>query len=107
MAARSVAAPGVSGQDVDRAARKVIENAGYGEWFFHRTGHGIGLRVHEDPNMVAGNAEPLEPGNVFSVEPGIYLAGRFGVRIENIVTVTGNGCESLNAEPSPTLLPIA
>jgi len=106
-AGRAAAKPGVSGETVDRAAREVIEGAGYGEWFFHRTGHGLGMKGHEEPNIVVGNAEPLKPGNVFSIEPGIYLPGRFGVRIENIVTVTEDGCESLNDEPSPTLTSVS
>lgn len=102
-AARNLARPGVSGEDVDSAARMVITDAGYGKEFLHRTGHGIGLSVHEPPNIVRGNTADLKPGMCFSVEPGIYLEGRFGVRIENIVTVTDVGCRSLNADASPTL----
>jgi Xaa-Pro aminopeptidase len=90
------ARPGVAAEDVDRAAREVIRGAGYGEWFVHRTGHGIGLEVHEPPYLVRGNDQQLEPGMAFSVEPGVYLPGRFGVRIEDIVTVTADGAESLN-----------
>jgi Xaa-Pro aminopeptidase len=104
MAARSAASEGVTGQDVDRAARKVIVDAGYGEFFTHRTGHGLGLRIHEIPNIVEGNTEPLQEGNVFSDEPGIYLTGRFGVRIENILHIAQGKAKSFNAEPSPTLL---
>jgi len=107
MAARQTAAIGVSGESVDAAARNVIDSAGFGEFFFHRTGHGIGQQVHEEPNMVAGNTKPLEIGNAFSVEPGIYLPGKFGVRIENIVAITENGAESLNAEPSSVLIAIS
>jgi Xaa-Pro dipeptidase len=103
-AGRAAIKPGVTGAQVDAAARKVIEDAGYGPQFFHRTGHGLGLQGHEQPNIVAGNDLPLEVGNVFSIEPGIYLPHRFGVRIENIVAVTEGGHESLNAEPSQSLI---
>jgi Xaa-Pro aminopeptidase len=88
--------PGVECQEIDRAARKVIADAGYGEYFIHRTGHGIGLTTHEPPYMVEGETRALEPGMCFSIEPGIYLPGRFGVRIEDIVTVTGDGGRRLN-----------
>ena len=88
--------PGVSCQEIDRAARRVITDAGYGEQFIHRTGHGIGLTTHEPPYMVEGEEQALVPGMCFSVEPGIYLAGDFGVRIEDIVTVTADGCRRLN-----------
>jgi Xaa-Pro aminopeptidase len=97
--------PGVACEAVDRAARETIERAGYGEFFIHRTGHGIGLQVHEAPNLVAGNTEPLAEGMCFSVEPGIYLPGRFGVRLEVIVTVTADGCRLLNA-PSQREWPV-
>lgn len=88
--------PGVACQEVDRAARGVIEDAGYGAYFIHRTGHGIGTTTHEPPYMVEGEEQPLVPGMCFSVEPGIYLPGRFGVRIEDIVTVTATGGRRLN-----------
>lgn len=84
---------------VDRAAREVIARAGYGEHFTHRLGHGVGLEVHEGPNIVAGNREPLRAGNVHSVEPGIYLPGRFGVRIEDLVVVEAGGARRLNQAP--------
>jgi Xaa-Pro aminopeptidase len=88
--------PGVRAADVDAAARDVLTEAGYGEYFIHRTGHGIGLEVHEDPYIVAGNDLVLEPGMTFSIEPGVYIPGRFGMRIEDIVAVTGDGVERLN-----------
>ena len=91
--------PGVTAQEVDRAARKVIADAGYGAFFLNRLGHGVGMAVHEAPYIIEGSELPLEVGNVFSIEPGIYLPGEFGVRIENLVAVTETGCEPLNAFP--------
>ena len=91
--------PGVTAESVDAAARDVIAAAGFGEFFIHRTGHGIGLDVHEEPYIIAGNALPLEPGMAFSVEPGIYQPGRWGARIEDIVVVTETGVESFNTRP--------
>ncbi|MFI1721176.1 M24 family metallopeptidase [Streptomyces sp. NPDC020489] len=88
--------PGVACQEVDRAARAVIADAGYGEYFIHRTGHGIGVTTHEPPYMIEGEQQPLVPGMCFSVEPGVYLPGRFGARIEDIVTVTETGGRRLN-----------
>ncbi len=87
--------PGVSAEAVDAAAREPITRAGYGEYFVHRTGHGIGLETHEDPYIVAGNTEPIEPGNAFSIEPGIY-PGPHGARIEDIVVCTDDGHQRLN-----------
>ncbi|MFE7777187.1 aminopeptidase P family protein [Streptomyces sp. NPDC057445] len=91
--------PGAACQDVDRAARAVVASAGYGEYFIHRTGHGIGVTTHEPPYMIEGEERPLVPGMCFSIEPGIYLPGRFGVRIEDIVTVTETGGRRFNNTP--------
>ncbi len=98
-AAKSVAKPGATGRDVDRAARKLIEDANYGPNFFHRTGHGLGLEVHEPPYMMEGNTEKLVEGQVFTIEPGIYLPGRAGVRIEDDIVITADGCRSLTTLP--------
>jgi Xaa-Pro aminopeptidase len=88
--------PGVAASAVDKACRDVIEQAGYGSYFIHRTGHGIGLEEHEDPYIVAGNDEPIAPGMAFSIEPGIYLPGKFGARIEDVVI-----CPDPDLEPEP------
>jgi len=88
--------PGIECQEVDRVPRALITEAGYGDYFIHRTGHGIGLTTHEPPYMVEGETHLVEPGMCFSIEPGIYLPGRFGVRIEDIVTVTPEGGRRLN-----------
>lgn len=98
-AALKAVRPGVSAQLVDAAARQVIIDAGFGEFFIHRTGHGIGLDAHEEPWIVAGNDTVLTAGMTFSIEPGIYLPGRFGVRIEDIVAVTATGVDVLNTAP--------
>jgi Xaa-Pro aminopeptidase len=95
-AAVEAVVPGATAQSVDAAARRVIDEAGYGDRFIHRTGHGIGIEEHEDPYIVSGNQTALEAGHCFSVEPGIYLPGRFGMRLEDIVAVTGTGVERLN-----------
>jgi len=106
LAGREVIKAGVAAQEIDRAARRPIEAAGFGQYFMHRTGHGIGLRGHEEPYIVEGAKEPLEVGECFSVEPGIYLPGKFGIRIENIVRTTPTSHESLNQEPSERLIEI-
>lgn len=98
--------PGLPCQEIDRAARGVIEGAGYGKYFIHRTGHGLGIQIHEPPFMLEGNEERLEEGMVFSVEPGIYLPGRFGVRLEVIASVAADGVSLINA-PRVGELPIA
>ncbi|MEU9666149.1 aminopeptidase P family protein [Streptomyces bobili] len=91
--------PGVPCQEIDRVARAVITDAGYGDRFIHRTGHGIGVTTHEPPYLVEGEEQPLVPGMCFSIEPGVYLPGRFGVRIEDIVTCTAGGGRRLNGTP--------
>ncbi|MGZ8563467.1 MAG: M24 family metallopeptidase [Candidatus Limnocylindria bacterium] len=88
--------PGISGAELDAVAREIITEAGYGGAFLHRTGHGIGLETHEEPYIVASNAEPLVEGNAFSIEPGIYIGDRWGARIEDIVVCTADGGERLN-----------
>jgi Xaa-Pro aminopeptidase len=95
-AATAAVRPGVTCEQIDATAREVIRQAGWGEYFIHRTGHGIGLDSHEAPYVVKGNGLPLEPGMAFSVEPGIYLAGRHGARIEDIVVCTDDGVRHLN-----------
>ncbi len=99
--AQAVAAAvvGTPCEDVDGVARRLITEGGYGEEFVHRTGHGIGIEAHEDPYVVAGNCEALVPGHAFSVEPGIYVEGRWGARIEDIVVATADGPEALNQVP--------
>jgi len=98
-AATAAVRPGATAESIDAAARAVIDQAGWGEHFIHRTGHGIGLDTHEAPYIVAGNDVPLVPGMAFSVEPGIYLAGRCGARIEDIVVCTDDGVRTLNDGP--------
>jgi Xaa-Pro aminopeptidase len=91
--------PGASAQSVDAAARAVLADAGFADRFIHRTGHGIGLSVHEEPYIVAGNGIELQPGMAFSIEPGVYFPGEWGARIEDIVIVTDDGVERLNVRP--------
>jgi Xaa-Pro dipeptidase len=98
-AARDFARPGVSAHSVDQAARSVIEQAGYGQYFTHRLGHGLGLEGHEPPYMHGGNPLILQPGMTFTIEPGIYLPGRGGVRVEDDVIITADGCRSLTTFP--------
>lgn len=102
--ATAAARPGTPCAGVDAIARDIISAGGHGERFIHRTGHGIGLEGHEDPYLVAGNDRPLEAGMTFSIEPGIYLEGRYGVRIEDIVVCTAAGPVSLNEAPRDMLI---
>jgi Xaa-Pro aminopeptidase len=95
-AATAAVAPGVPCEDIDATARRIITDGGHGERFIHRTGHGIGLEGHEHPYLVAGNTQRLQVGDAFSVEPGIYLEGRFGARIEDIVVCVKDGPDTLN-----------
>jgi len=103
---RAVAAvaPGVAAADIDAAARRTIEAAGYGDRFIHRTGHGIGIEVHEQPYIVASNTAPVTSGMAFSIEPGIYIPGRYGARIEDIVVVTDDGVARVNHRPREVLV---
>jgi Xaa-Pro dipeptidase len=101
---RETAQPGVTGREVDQMTREVIEDGGYGEYFIHRTGHGLGLEVHEPPDMSSLNTRPLMEGNVFTIEPGIYLPGRGGVRIEDNVVVTIDGARTLTSFPRDLIM---
>ena len=98
-AATTAATVGTPCGEIDRAARRVIEQAGYGDYFIHRTGHGIGMSVHEDPYITEGSSTPLQAGNCFSIEPGIYLPERWGMRLENLVVATPAGPKTLNQVP--------
>jgi Xaa-Pro aminopeptidase len=97
LAAIAAVGPGVAVGEVDRTARKVLRDAGLARYFTHSTGHGVGLEIHEPPRVAAGQQERLQPGMVITVEPGVYLAKRGGVRIEDMVVVTGSGCEVLTS----------
>ena len=105
-AAKAIGKIGALPKDMDFAARKVIEDAGYGPYFTHRTGHGIGMQVHEEPNITSDNDKPLEQGNCFSIEPGIYLEGNCGIRLENLYYSVESGIVCLNQPISPTLVEV-
>ena len=95
---------GFSCRDADAAARDIIKNAGYGDYFGHSTGHGVGVEIHEKPNLSPRSVERLKPGNVVTVEPGIYLPGKFGVRIEDMALITETGCENLTKSPKELII---
>lgn len=103
-AACAAVAPGILAREIDRAARQIIEEAGYGDAFMHRTGHGIGLETHEEPYIVESNDEPLVAGHAFSIEPGIYIADQWGARIEDIVVCTDAGGERLNTNSTDLIV---
>jgi Xaa-Pro aminopeptidase len=96
-AAIEAVTPGVSVSEVDRAARKLLRRKGLSKYFTHSTGHGVGLEIHEAPRVAAGQNEILRPGMVITIEPGVYIPGKWGVRIEDMVVVTEHGCEVLTA----------
>ena len=95
---------GVPGKDIDGAARQVITDAGYGEYFGHGYGHGVGLEIHESPSPNAANPNPMPAGCVCSAEPGIYLPGKFGVRIEDCLIYTEDGTENLTSSPKNLII---
>ena len=95
---------GVSGHDVDKAARDVIDGAGYGPYFGHSFGHGVGVEIHEGPNATPSNALPLPAGAVISAEPGIYLPGKLGVRIEDVLYLTEDGCRNITLAPKDLVI---
>jgi Xaa-Pro aminopeptidase len=103
-ASRKAAQAGVPAEDVDAVARDRIAQGGFGDQFIHRTGHGIGIEGHEEPYIVAGNERPLQVGNAFSIEPGIYFDGKYGARIEDIVICSPDGPVSLNEAPRELVL---
>ena len=98
------AKPGITGREMDKLARDIIDEAGYGDAFGHSLGHGVGLEIHEFPNASPATQTKLEAGNVVTVEPGIYLSGEFGVRIEDFVVIRENGCENLTKAPKQLLV---
>jgi Xaa-Pro aminopeptidase len=100
----AAARAGVTGKAVDGAARAVISAAGYGKYFGHSFGHGVGVEIHESPNASAANEKPLPAGAVISAEPGIYLPGRLGVRIEDVIVLTETGCRNLTRAPKELLI---
>ena len=104
LAGIAAARGGVSGRDVDAAARKVIDDAGFGAYFGHSFGHSVGVEIHENPNAAPSNTQPLPAGAVISAEPGIYLPGRLGVRIEDVVILTETGCKDITLAPKNLII---
>ncbi len=104
LAALAISKAGLTGKEIDGAARKVIEDAGYGEYFGHGYGHGVGLEIHEMPSCSVGGTVAMQPGMVCSAEPGIYLPGKFGVRIEDVVIFTEDGCENITKSPKNLII---
>lgn len=100
----AAARAGVTGRDVDAAARAVIAAAGYGAYFGHSFGHGVGVEIHEAPNASPSNEQPLPAGAVISAEPGVYLPGKLGVRIEDVILLTETGCRNLTKAPKELLI---
>ena len=100
----AVARPGVTGAEIHNAGAKVIADACYGAYFGHGFGHGVGLDIHEQPTASPANQRPMPEGAVISAEPGIYLPGKFGVRIEDVIYLTGNGCENITKAPKDLLI---
>ena len=100
----SAARAGMTGAEVDGVARKVIEEAGYGQYFTHSFGHGVGVEIHESPNASPANDQPLPAGAVISAEPGIYIPGKLGVRIEDVIRLTEDGCENLTRAPKELIV---
>ena len=100
----AAARPGVTGAEIHNAGAKVIADAGYGAYFGHGFGHGVGLDIHEQPTASPANQRPMPEGAVISAEPGIYLPGKFGVRIEDVIYLTGNGCENITKAPKDLLI---
>jgi len=100
----AAARAGVTGKEVDSAARTVIEEAGYGKYFGHSFGHGVGVEIHESPNASPMNENPMPEGAVISAEPGIYLPGKLGVRIEDVIVLTQDGCRNITKAPKELLI---
>ena len=104
LAGIAAAKAGVAGKEIDAAARKVIEDAGYGEYFGHSFGHSLGIEIHESPNAASSNPDPMPVHSVISAEPGIYLPGRFGVRIEDVLILNEDGCENITKDPKELII---